>query len=128
MDIKLDINEALDSLAKAFNVTVDYLYPVLVTQAKISAYVTMAWFSATVILFLICLIMFIFHTKKVLSDKYHSEFNEGASIVSAIVGVVSFLVILFAGTDAIETILTALYNPDYFMVKQVMEVISNKSS
>lgn len=122
MDISLDINKALESLAKAFNVTVDYLYPVLVTQAKIKAYTSISMYAVALVIFIICFIFFMKNLKKVRTTP--SDLNVALTVATGIICFFIGFITVLTLPEKLEAILTALYNPDYFMVREVLDVIS----
>lgn len=125
--MKIDINEALEQLAAAFNTSVDALYPILIKQAYVSA--------AQDILALVVLVTAFYLFYKRISV---SKENYGGTIINQYqsrddwlgenIGYVIMLIILGTVTliyalVVIYTVPTVLLNPDYWVLERVLRAI-----
>lgn len=123
MDFSLDVNKAMEELAKAFNTTVEFLHPILVTQAKIEAYTKIGWLSVATLVFIISLFFVIRNGRKIYGNQEYTDFDDILLFVTIITGAISGLVLLFGGVGAIKDILTAYFNPEYFVLKEIFETL-----
>lgn len=114
--MKLDLNQALEQLAQAFNTTVDKLYPMLIKQAYVSGVS-----SILLILFswiVLGVVVHIFKKHGVKKGSYNTltSGTVGFIIATVLISIVTVLITMIAGSNAI----TALINPEYWALTKVL--------
>ena len=117
--MKLDLNQALEQLAQAFNTTVDKLYPLLIKQAYVSG---ISSIGAILFSWLILgALMYFFKKHGIKKDRY--DIMSGGTIIlivfTVITAIATVIITLVAGSNAI----TALINPEYWALKEVLYYI-----
>lgn len=119
--MKLDLNQALEQLALAFDTTVDKLYPMLIKQAYITA-------ATEIILATICWIgVYLLYkaTDKWVKKECRRDWSD------AVGGVITIAVVGFVGIIATICVIcdvpTIILNPEYWAIKEILnQVSSNK--
>lgn len=120
MDVKLDFNQVLEQLAKAFNTTVDKLYPVLVQQAYVTGIASLL--GILIAWSLLATIIIIFKKHGIRKEKHYDGVTDGTVVLIIITSIVSVATIIITATVGYEA-LTALLNPEYWALKEVLSYI-----
>lgn len=126
MNINFDFNEALEQLAKAFNTTVDALYPILIRQAYVDGVVAIIALLIPVIIAIIAYKMARTNQKKI-NDYYKKpdyweweDEGQGYAIAISVASFATFIALLYFFSVAP----TALMNPEYHAIKQIIKVLN----
>ena len=116
--------ELLNRLADKFGTTVEHLWGVLVKQAVISAITELVMAVAMVALWLWVFRFVRAKTTKpkpTEEDRYpHAEWREEGALIAWLVTAVGLLIALIQVYSAATTGITALLNPEYWALKQVL--------
>lgn len=116
------ITKYIDQLAQSLNVASEHVYEALIKQAMVSGIIALVW-SALMLCVTIALILVIRRAWiRTQEDPYFDGVD--AVIVTGVNGVIIFLVVCF-GLYAVEYGLTALLNPEYWAIKEVLSVIKS---
>lgn len=116
------ITKYIDQLAKSLNVASEHVYEALLKQAMVSGIIALVWavvmLAATIALILVVRRAWI----RAQEDPY---FDSGdAAVVTGVNGVIIFLVVCF-GLYTVEYGLTALLNPEYWAIKEVLNAVKS---
>lgn len=119
--MKMDINQALEQLAIAFNTTVDKLYPILIKQAYVSAVTSII---TVIVMVVIWVAMYHVCFKKVgiTREGPFNEFSFNSFVTITVFGVYSVIAMIGVIVE-IYSIPTALLNPEYWALKQILDAI-----
>lgn len=123
--MEFDINKALEQLAKAFNVAVDELYPILYKQAIINGIFSLGW----ALLFIGLIGLFISTIRLIVKKQKEEEdtanwdwdWDEPRQIAILVVGITVTIIGFFVVPIALKSSATALLNPDYYMLKEILK-------
>ena len=115
----------LEELAKQLGTTAQYLWGVLIVQAKITAMVD----SAEVV----CIAIGIFLGYKTLRRWYQNIKNDdddfddhfGYQLTSVLGGIGAFFLIYFAIFGLIPEIITVIANPEYWALQEILSKLHN---
>lgn len=116
--------ELLNRLADKFGTTVEHLWGVLVKQAVISAVTEIVMALAMVAAWL-WLFRFVrrktTEPKETAEDRYpHAEWREEGALIAWLVAALALLLVTIQVYCATTTGLTALLNPEYWALKQLL--------
>ena len=129
--MNIDFNEVMDQLAKAFNVTVDKLYPILYRQAIIDGIFSLMW----AVFFTVAITVFIktlFYISKKQREEHEEhgwrasgdwDWSEGRQIVVIIVGAFTTLMGVILIPISLYDALTAFFNTEYYMIKEILKQV-----
>lgn len=130
MDIKLDINKALEEIAKGFGVAVEKIYPVLYKQALIDGVVNLLWVVMIIVGVTIYYKYAKFATKRVHegiqnNESKWSSFKTDWSdypvyVITLVLGGIASFALVLTGMCLIEDSLTAFLNTEYYMVEKII--------
>lgn len=114
------ITKYIDQLAQSLNVASEHVYEALIKQAMVSGIASIVW----AVLFLITIIGLIIGTIKVF--KWNIEEDDGDMLIPfgllmAVMAIIPVLGLLFN----VENALTALLNPEYWAIKEVLSAIKS---
>lgn len=119
------LNLVLEELAKAFNVTVDRLYPILIKQAYVYALANIiTWLFVVGGLLITVRIASKYHRKEKEYSKEgrydQASVAEGWALITTVGAI--FLGLLLFGLVSMEftDTITALVNPDYYVLKDII--------
>lgn len=116
------IMQYIDQLAQSLNVASEHVYEALLKQALVSGIIALVW-TALMLCVTVALIAVIRKAWiRAQEDPYFDDVH--AAIVTGIFGVIIFIVVCF-GLYAVEYGLTALLNPEYWAIKEVLAAIKN---
>lgn len=127
--MNIDFNEVMDQLAKAFNVTVDKLYPILYRQAIIDGIFSLMWaivFVAAIVVFVKTLFYISKKQREPDEDGWFSgdwDWSEGRQIVIIIVGAFTTLMGIILIPISLYDALTAFFNTEYYMIKEILKQV-----
>lgn len=120
--MEINVNEALDQIAKAFNVAVDELYPILYKQAIINGIYNLMWVLLSVGLIILFgfMIKFIMRKQKD-GTNYDWDWDEPIVVVIIVAGVFITVVGLFVISISLKGAIDALFNTDYYVLKDILK-------
>jgi Ca2+/Na+ antiporter len=139
MNIKLDVNKALSEIAHGLGVAVDKIYPILYKQAIIEGI-----YNLISILFLIAVWVFIYRISKSSMKAAKKDYDKNSSnwsdnwiehvfdkhLFGSIMGALYCIFVIVFGIaslimipDLIRDTITAFFNTDYYVIKEVIEKI-----
>jgi len=113
----------IEQLAQKLGTTAEYLWSVLVAQAKVEAIIGIALVSSTILLTVLLIY---------LHNKFSKESNEEMSIyydkeeiviIPMVIGAITVFILIIASLCSIGTIITGLTNPEYWALKEVLNSI-----
>ena len=116
-----NLTELLTKLAEKLGTTTEYLWAVLIKQATIEAYYSMM----SIGLFILMLIPFYKYVRW-FSKNYQEIYNNDYEILHWVITVVIGLIVIVWAIGSvcdIHTIMTALNNPEYWALQQVLKSI-----
>lgn len=121
--MKNQITELLEKLAVQLGTTAEYLWSVLIVQARISA--------ITDLIFLILAIVsgyFLYRTHRYLSEETEDMYSiyerkEEAVIIPMLVGVSIWLIFFLVMFFSIGNIINGLFNPEYWALNKILNSI-----
>lgn len=118
--MKMDLNQALEQLASAFNTTVENLYPLLIKQA----YVTGIASSIGILIswLLLAVVLLIFKKHGIRKDEQLGGASFG-TIILTVFSIAMTLVIAIITTTVGYEVITALVNPEYWALKEVLSYL-----
>lgn len=120
--------QALTLLAEKLSTTTEHLWAVLIRQAYIDGWLTIA---SLIVLTILCVVMLRFVIRKTTApgtkDKYGMPlkaewYEEGAFAAWTVAGIASTIVILLV-IEGLPTAISALINPEYWALKQILAVL-----
>lgn len=120
--MNVDFNRVLEQLAKAFNTSVEYLYPILIKQAYVAG-------IQSILIFLVPpIVIYIIYKLAIKSKESYDKYgcwewdDEGFPFLIAI-AIIAFVGI-FTTFEMIDTAPTAFLNPEYWAIKEVLEAVN----
>jgi hypothetical protein len=125
MDIKLDVNKALQEIANGLGVAVDKLYPILYKQAQIDGAVNLIWISVIIIyiVYYCKLAKFLIKNvgEKIRKSNYDGWFDYLPE--STIIGLGGILAIIFgiSALDLARDSITAFFNTEYYIIDHIVD-------
>ena len=110
------VSDLLGQLAESLGTTAPYLWEVLINQAGIVA-ITHTLGTLFVFCIFITEFFLVKHTIK-------NGFEEGPiAVLSVIFGIMSFAgLIILTADGVIHTLITALFNPEYWALKEILNI------
>lgn len=123
--MKVDVNEVLNQLAKTFNVAVEEIYPILYKQAILSGIFSLSWavmFTVLIGVFAFS-IKFIIKKQKEETTNYDWDWDEPRAISIVVVGSIITLIGCLVIPFSMENAITALFNTDYYVLKDLLNQI-----
>lgn len=120
--MKIDVNEALNQLAKAFNVAVDELYPILYKQGIINGIFSFTWAG----LFMVLIIAFALSLKYIIKKQneqgsgYEWDWDEPRQVTVLILGIVATVIGIAVIPITLHSGATAIFNTDYYIIKDIL--------
>lgn len=123
--MKVDVNEAINQIAEGLGITVDKLYPVLQKQAMISAAMNILWmllFSTIIISFALT-IRHVIKKQKATKD-YEWDWDEPRQVTILFIGIPATIIGLVVIPFCIESIITALFNTEYYMIDKILSKLN----
>ena len=125
MDIKLDINKALQEIANGLGVAVDKLYPILYKQAQIDGAVNLIWISVIIIYIIYYCQLAKFLIKNVGDKIKKSNYDSWIDYLaeSTIIGLGGILAIIFgiSALDLARDSITAFFNTEYYIIDHIVD-------
>ena len=118
------ITKYIDQLAQSLNVASEHVYAALLKQALVSGIVSALVAALALIIVIALSVLAITLWKRALNDEYCYYDTEEAFFHTAIIAIfVSVATFFFIGCayDA----LTALLNPEYWAIKEVLNTVKN---
>jgi len=136
MNVKFDINEALQGLAEGLGVAVENLYPILYKQAIIDGAISLLGLISLGLFWI-----FIYKFSKGFVERAKEDFKENGScddswfehvflsrIFHGMSGVLFcvFTIVMAIGTllsfsEIVENIITAFFNTEYYMIENILK-------
>ena len=119
--------ELLEALAAKLETTVEYLWAVLVQQARVEAIIDLV-FIAVMMLFWVALYFWHKHCLKPIQSNSYGEDNlyeKGDGIIGAVTFFIALFVLLFTviAIFQIPDIITGFINPEYAALKEILNTI-----
>lgn len=117
------ITKYIDQLAQSLNVASEHVYEALIKQAMVSGIIATVWAVIMSAVVLGCLKVIQKTRKK--AQESGDYFDESESLLKSVLFGLLILVSFVSGWCAIETALTALLNPEYWAIKEVLNAIKS---
>lgn len=117
-----DINALLEKLATKLGTTTEYLWSVLVRQARVSATISCLQMLIVAVFGIILYKTHRFLIKKVGGRSRYLEYQEGAAI-PMIIGGVAFLILVIVCVCDIENVVNGFFNPEYWALDKILDKI-----
>lgn len=115
--------QALQALAAKLGTTVEMLWGVLLRQAVIEAVSAVVWISIFAGLSVIALLFVVKKTRTPESDYGRADWAEEAAFFAWAAWVVFTIIGAFVVAEGVSQLLTVLFNPEYWALKQVLAVL-----
>ncbi len=124
-NINEQINSVVNNLAEKLGVAVEYIFEILIKQARIDACVKILYF-------LICLILLVigcrvaWHCyKQIRNIDINKISDETAGYLAALVAIGVLLILpgIFGGIEQLSNILTGFVNPEYKAIEMILDQI-----
>lgn len=113
----------IEQLAKQFGTTSEYLWNVLISQAAISATISLIKIIAIIIFGIILYRL----NKKFMKSNEHGDSlyakHESALAVPMVIGAIAMLVFVFIAFYNFSNVITGYLNPEYWALEQVLDAI-----
>lgn len=122
MNASAQVAEVVLELAAKLGTTSEYLWAVLVRQARVEAMLSVAAIAIMVSLFLASLFMVRWSWKWAHREEHGYE-AEAAIVASCIASGVILVVMMVGGFDCLSTAVTGFNNPEYWALNRVLEVL-----
>lgn len=123
MDINMDVNKIVERIADGLGVATERVYPVLRQQAVIEGWYSLFWG----VFFLLLLTGCVYGLYRLLihiNNKGDIEEVEGVFFISLIIFTfIIFLLTIMIGIPQIRDAFTAFYNPDYYIIEEIIRQI-----
>lgn len=130
--MNIDVNNILEQLATGFNVAVEQLYPILYKQAIIDGVFNLIWSIVFIVLIagFVFVIKFVHNKQKLEKDRFISNWDWDAprQLVILIIGGFITLIGLFVIPIGIESAITAFFNTEYYMIKDILSQLNGSGS
>lgn len=123
--MELDVNKAMEQLADGLGVAVDNLYPILYKQAIIDAVIESLYLVGSISFIVGFVFTLRYISRKQKEDRYDYEWDwdEPSQLIIVTAGSLVSVILLITIPFSINTILTALFNTEYYMIKEVLNQI-----
>jgi hypothetical protein len=115
----------VSTLAAKLGTTSEYLWSVLIRQAPVSAYITLAEYGLTAIVFAL-LWKFRALINKGIRELFERNSTEIFGVVVVIAVVIFGVIWMIAMTVSFESMVTALVNPEYWALDRVLHAVKSK--
>jgi len=113
-----ELTGVLEQLAVKLGTTTEYLWSVLISQAKISAITDLIYIVLNIIIGIMLYKLHINLSKRDLYDEYEEPLI-AVMVIGALVWCVIFLINFFS----IGGIINGFFNPEYWALQKVLDVI-----
>lgn len=117
------ITKYIDQLAQSLNVASEHVYEALIKQAMVTGIIATVWAVIMSAVVLGCLNVIQKTRKKAQESGDYFDESE-AFLKSMLFGLIIFASFV-SGYYALETALTALLNPEYWAIKEVLNAINS---
>ena len=130
MDVKFDVNEALQKVAEGLGVAVDKVYPILYKQSIITGITNLIW-VALIATFIVLFLKYIRHASKKVTEGIRNSpsiiradwSDYPVEILIIFTGSVASIIFVILGSTLISESITALFNTEYHMIEQVLTYV-----
>lgn len=111
----------LEKLATQLGTTTQYLWKVLISQARVSGIKSLVYI---VLVIVSGISLFLLHKKCCKTEEgfFSYDDNEGLIVMMIILAII-WVVMFFIGMDAMSNMLNALFNPEYWALKEVLDIL-----
>lgn len=116
------ITKYIDQLAQSLNVASEHVYEALIKQAMVSGIMYIVWASVMFGLVAICYKAIVNAWRRADEDSWY---DTGDATIFSIPTAFGLAVALIWGLCATEFALTALLNPEYWAIKEVLDAVKN---
>lgn len=116
-----ELSQVLADLAQQFGTTVPHLWAVMLRQARVEAIVGLVYFAIVVA----AVVGYAFWLPRIRHAWGDGLLDKGATLhaVGGLVCAVLLLAMVFVGLLGINDVVTALVNPEFFAIRQVLEAL-----
>lgn len=124
--MELDVNQAIEQIAEKLGVAVNELYPALYKQTIIDAVINGVWVLVFVSIIVGFLVGVRYIVKKQKEHEHYSDWDwdEPGPMLFMIVGIVMTIIGLIVIAVNINNGITALFNPDFYILKWALSQIT----
>ncbi|MCU7556587.1 hypothetical protein [Macrococcus capreoli] len=120
--MKEETMKYIDQLAKSLNVASEHVYEALLKQAVVSGIMSIV---CAIVMLIVTIALVLVIRKAWIKAEYDPYFDSGdAAMCTFVVGIVLFIVVC-VGICAAENGVTALVNPEYWAIKEVLNAIKS---
>lgn len=117
------ITKYIDQLAQSLNVASEHVYEALINQAMVSGIASIVWAVIMTAVVLGCLKVIQKTRKK--AQESGDYFDESQAFLKSILFGILIIMSFVSGYCALENALTALLNPEYWAIKEVLSAIKS---
>lgn len=124
--MELDVNQAIEQIAEKLGVAVNELYPALYKQTIIDAVINGVWVLVFVSIIVGFLVGVRYIVKKQKEHEHYSDWDwdEPGPMLFMIIGIVMTIIGLIVIAVNINNGITALFNPDFYILKWALSQIT----
>ena len=115
------LSEAVKVMAEKLGVAVEKLYPILIRQAYVEGYISLAWVIFGILGIMICGYLFWKSFKSLTTDNNVNDDDARVFVlsISAFIVIVSIAAVIINIGNAIR----ALANPEWYAIKMILNLI-----
>ena len=117
------ISKLIESLAETLGTTTEYIWEILIQQAKISAIKSALYITLTIVFGIILYKVHIVLLKK--DEHEHSKYwhFEEAVVVPMIITAIVWFILACIGIPVIGNLFNALFNPEYWALREILNTL-----
>ncbi len=114
--------EFLETMANQLGTTSEYLWGVLLSQAPISATISLLFF---IMMCVVVVALYILHTRFMKRNSIGDNFYDLHKSSSTIMGLAAIWtgVVFLYSVSTLENFITGYFNPEFWALKQIMDAI-----
>lgn len=120
LDIKFDVNEVLQNIAKGFNTSVDKLYPILERQIFIDG-ISKLGYSA-----LIVSVVILYWTVIIKKVKRATNNDDDILVPMIAIGILVSVGLVILSVLNLSEVPTMLFNPEYYMIEMILDKVKGE--
>jgi len=126
MEVSDQINSVINNLAEKLGVAAEKLYPVLIKQAQVNAWMHLFWLIIGVLMIVAVPIFLYKVLKKDADGNYIAEYWEEFWVLPGFIIATALTAgFVLVGVNSGKA-LTAFINPDWYVIQMILEKISGK--
>lgn len=123
--MKEQTQEALVALAEKLGTTTEYLFHVLVSQARYDVLISVIQLAFCVAFVWATIKLHVKFMKPIPGNAgytYYNKYEEGLSIAMVFAGIMC-LIMIFCFLAGLNDLISAIFNPEYWALRQIMHLL-----